>query len=80
MNGMVVWLNAWGTRFCAHAGAMAIQSGVLILALLLLDGLLKSRVRATLRYGIWLLVIVIWCCRRGWRFPQGSGIGSTTPR
>ena len=42
-------LNAVGQAFSVHAGSAFVQSSVLIGVLLVLDVLLRKRVRATLR-------------------------------
>jgi beta-lactamase regulating signal transducer with metallopeptidase domain len=49
-------INGMGREFCDHAATMFIQTGVLVAVLLGIDLLLRSRVRATLRYWIWMLV------------------------
>lgn len=73
MNAVADRLNEWGTLFCAQAWAMLLQSGLLILALYLLDGALKKHLRATLRYGLWLLVVVKLVLPPGLALPSGAG-------
>jgi len=51
-------LNTWGRTFCAYAWNVLLQSSVLIVLLLLLDLVLRRRVRAVVRYAVWLLVFV----------------------
>ena len=51
-------LNAWGRAFCAYAWNALLQSSALIVVLLVLDLLLRRRVRAVVRYTVWLLVFV----------------------
>ena len=58
MSEFVQWLNSVGNLFILFAIRMLIQSSVLILALWLLDFVLRRRVRAVVRYWIWLLVLV----------------------
>jgi len=58
MSEFVQWLNSVGNLFILFAIRMLIQSSVLILALWLLDLVLRRRVRAVVRYWIWLLVLV----------------------
>jgi beta-lactamase regulating signal transducer with metallopeptidase domain/protocatechuate 3,4-dioxygenase beta subunit/peroxiredoxin len=58
MNQSIVFLNAAGKGFVNIALPMLIQSSVLIVAMLVLDLLLRRRVKAVVRYGIWLLVLV----------------------
>lgn len=58
LNYVIAHLNAWGAPFCQYAWAMLIQSSFLIGALLVADALLRHRVRAVVRYGLWLLLLV----------------------
>jgi bla regulator protein BlaR1 len=57
MSGLISWLNSLGDGFVLFTIRMLIQSSVLILILLLLDFVLRRRVRAVVRYWIWLLVL-----------------------
>ncbi len=58
MSEFLSWLNTAGAAFVACAVRMLVQSSVLILAIVLLDLVLRRRVRAVVRYWIWLLVLV----------------------
>ena len=58
MNAVIEGLNAWGARFAGFALPMLLQSAVLITLLFALDLALRKRVRATLRYAVWMLVPV----------------------
>jgi len=58
MNAILEQINSAGLRFVEFALPMLIQSGVLILILLLADFALRKKVRAVFRYGIWLLVLL----------------------
>jgi len=58
MNGVLEQANSIGKAFVGFAGPMLVQSSVLILILLLADWLLRRRVRAVLRYWIWMLVLI----------------------
>jgi len=57
MNAILERLNSAGAWFVEFAVPMLVQSGVLILILLLVDLALRKRVRAVFRYWIWLLVL-----------------------
>ncbi len=57
MGELVHWLNTAGGVFVAWSGPMLIQSSVLILILAALDLVLRKRVKAVVRYWIWLLVL-----------------------
>ncbi|HUU16914.1 MAG TPA: M56 family metallopeptidase [Sedimentisphaerales bacterium] len=58
MNVILEQINSTGLRFVEFALPMFVQSGVLILILLLTDFALRKKVRAVFRYWIWLLVLV----------------------
>ncbi len=57
MGELVTVLNAAGGAFVAFAAHMLIQSSVLIILLAVLDLVLRRRVKAVVRYWIWLLVL-----------------------
>jgi beta-lactamase regulating signal transducer with metallopeptidase domain/protocatechuate 3,4-dioxygenase beta subunit/uncharacterized GH25 family protein len=52
------WFNNLGEGFCQFAWVMMAQVGVLVAFLLLLDLVLKNKVRAVVRYWLWSLVLV----------------------
>jgi hypothetical protein len=58
MNTIVAKVNALGASFIDHAGAMLVQSSLLVVLVLALDLCLRRRVRAGIRYWIWTLVLV----------------------
>jgi beta-lactamase regulating signal transducer with metallopeptidase domain/tetratricopeptide (TPR) repeat protein len=58
MNTLMEMLNTWGTRFAGFALPMLAQSAALIAVLYALDRLLRYRVRATVRYALWMLLLV----------------------
>jgi beta-lactamase regulating signal transducer with metallopeptidase domain len=57
MGELVNLLNTAGGAFVAFAGHMLIQSSVLIVILAALDLVLRKRVKAVVRYWIWLLIL-----------------------
>jgi hypothetical protein len=58
MNTILEHINTTGLRFVEYAFDVLIQSSVLIVILLLLDLLLRKKVRAVFRYWIWMLVLL----------------------
>jgi beta-lactamase regulating signal transducer with metallopeptidase domain/tetratricopeptide (TPR) repeat protein len=58
MNTLIESLNGWGGRFAGIALPMLLQSAVLILLLFALDLALRKKVRATIRYAVWMLALV----------------------
>lgn len=81
MNALIESLNEAGAVFGGFAGRMLVQSAVLVVVLYGLDRLLRGRVRASIRYGIWLLVLVKLLLPTGLSFPTGAGywLGRATP-
>ena len=57
MNTILEQINSAGGAFVDFALPMLVQSGILILILLLIDFLLRRKVRAVFRYWIWMLVL-----------------------
>jgi len=57
MGELVNLLNTVGGAFVVFAGHMLIQSSVLIVILAALDLVLRKRVKAVVRYWIWLLIL-----------------------
>ncbi len=73
INDSLTALNALGARFCDYAGSMFVQSGVLVVLLLFVDFLIRKRVRATLRYWIWMLVFMKLILPPSLSLPTGLG-------
>ena len=77
MNGtigrLIAGLNIVGQWFWAYAGSMFIQVSVLILFLLVLDFLLRKRIRAVFRYCLWMLVFVKLVLPTSLASPTGIG-------
>ncbi|HUW20216.1 MAG TPA: M56 family metallopeptidase [Sedimentisphaerales bacterium] len=57
MNAILENINSMGRAFVEFAVPMLLQSSVLILILLLVDLVLRGKVRAVFRYWIWMLVL-----------------------
>ncbi len=73
MDQLVTFLNASGRWFCQYAGAMFVQTGILIAALLFVDLFIHKRVRAALRYWMWMLVFVKLLLPPTLALPTGIG-------
>lgn len=60
MNTTILWdaINAFSGRVAGFAWDMLWQSSLLILLLFAVDGLFKRRLRASVRYALWLLVVI----------------------
>jgi len=57
MNAFIETINHWGTLFASFAWPMLWQSGLLIAVAFALDFLLARKVRAAVRYALWLAVL-----------------------
>jgi beta-lactamase regulating signal transducer with metallopeptidase domain len=58
MNAVLEQINSTGKAFVEFAVPMLVQSSVLIVILLLLDFVLRKKVKAVFRYCIWMLVLL----------------------
>jgi beta-lactamase regulating signal transducer with metallopeptidase domain len=58
MNTILEQINITGQRFIEYTFTVFVQSSLLIVILLLLDLLLRKKVRAVFRYWIWMLVLL----------------------
>jgi beta-lactamase regulating signal transducer with metallopeptidase domain len=73
MNAVLEPINSTGKAFVEFAGPMLIQSSVLILILLAVDLLLRKKVRAVLRYWMWMLVLIKLCLPTSLSVPMSFG-------
>jgi WD40 repeat protein/beta-lactamase regulating signal transducer with metallopeptidase domain len=58
LSSGVDFLNRFGQPFCDFAGTMLVQVTILVLVLLAIEFTMRNRVRAVVRYWLWLLVLV----------------------
>jgi beta-lactamase regulating signal transducer with metallopeptidase domain len=61
MNASIETLNQWGGSVSSFAWPMFWQSGLLIAVLLAFDFLFRRKIRASVRYALWLVVLVKLC-------------------
>jgi beta-lactamase regulating signal transducer with metallopeptidase domain len=61
MNSFVETLNQWGGNYLNFAWPMLWQSSLLIAALFAVDILFRRKIRASIRYALWLVVLVKLC-------------------
>jgi hypothetical protein len=61
MNSLIETLNQSGENFLSFAWPMLWQSSLLIAAVFAFDFLLRRRLRASIRYALWLVVLVKLC-------------------
>ncbi|TKJ37070.1 MAG: hypothetical protein CEE38_09210 [Planctomycetes bacterium B3_Pla] len=73
MNSCLAGLNDVGRWFCSFSANMLVQSGILIILLLVIDLLMRKRMRATFRYWIWMLVFVKLVLPPSLSMPTGIG-------
>lgn len=58
MNSFIETLNQWGGNFSSFAWPVLWQSSLLIAVVLAVDWLLARKLRAAVRYALWLVVLV----------------------
>jgi beta-lactamase regulating signal transducer with metallopeptidase domain/protocatechuate 3,4-dioxygenase beta subunit len=58
LNNVIEFMNRWGEIHWNFAAAMFLQASVLIVVLLCLDFAILRRLRASIRYSLWMLVLV----------------------
>ena len=73
LNNCLAVLNDIGRWFCSYSTEIFIQSGILIILLLIVDFLLRKRIRATFRYWIWMLVLLKLILPPAFSLPTGIG-------
>ena len=73
INPYITDLNNIGQGFWDYAAGIFIQSGVLIILLLVIDFLLRKRVRAVFRYCLWMLLFVKLVLPASFTLPTGIG-------
>ncbi len=73
MDQLVSFLNESGQAFCQYAGALFVQTAVLVAVLLVVDLLIRKRVRAAFRYWMWMLVFVKLLLPPTLSLPTGAG-------
>ena len=61
MNRLINALNEWGEHFGNFAVPMLWQSSVLIALLFGADFVLRRKLRASVRYALWLVILVKLC-------------------
>ena len=73
INDCLTEFNSAGRVFCIYAGRAFIQSALLVLLLFALDLVLRKRIRAVVRYCLWLLVLVKLVLPPALALPTGIG-------
>jgi beta-lactamase regulating signal transducer with metallopeptidase domain len=61
MNSFIETLNQWGGNFLSFAWPMFWQSSLLIAILFAFDFLFRRKIRASVRYALWLVILVKLC-------------------
>jgi beta-lactamase regulating signal transducer with metallopeptidase domain len=73
MDTIITFMNTTGKSFVGFSSSMLIQSSLLIIILLVLDALLRKKVRLVFLYGIWMLVLVKLVLPTTFSSPIGLG-------
>ena len=85
IDSCLVGLNNVGRVFWDYASGMFVQAGVLIVLLLIIDLLLRKRLRASLRCCLWMLVFIklvlppTLCLPMGIGYWYGDYVSSSSP-
>jgi beta-lactamase regulating signal transducer with metallopeptidase domain/Flp pilus assembly secretin CpaC len=61
MNSFIETLNQWGGNFLSFAWPMFWQSSLLTVILFAFDFLFRRKIRASVRYALWLVILVKLC-------------------
>lgn len=72
MNSFIETLNQSGGQFLTFAWPMFWQSSLLIVVLLAFDLLFRRKIRASIRYALWLVVLVKLCLPPALALPTGA--------
>ncbi|MCP4612020.1 MAG: PDZ domain-containing protein [Planctomycetes bacterium] len=72
-NSCITGLNSLGQGFWDYAADIFIQASVLIILLLIIDFLLRKRIRAVFRYCLWMLVFIKLILPASFSLPTGIG-------
>ena len=73
INAYITGLNNIGRGFWTYAAGIFIQASVLIVLLLVIDFLLRKRVRAVFRYCLWMLLFIKLVLPASFTLPTGVG-------
>jgi bla regulator protein BlaR1 len=73
MGTIISILNKAGEIFCQHGMTMLVQFGLLTSLLFLADILIRKRVKASLRYCLWILVLIKLVLPTTLTLPTGIG-------
>ncbi|MHC4751090.1 MAG: hypothetical protein ACYTFW_14625, partial [Planctomycetota bacterium] len=73
INTCITALNSIGQGFWDYAAGAFIQASVLIVLLLIIDFMLRKRVRAVFRYCLWMLLFVKLVLPASFTLPTGIG-------
>jgi len=79
MSSFVDSLNQVGATFCGFSWAMLLQSSVMIVVLYAVDMLIRRKVWAVVRYGVWMLVLVKLVLPPTLSVPTGIGYWVSVP-
>src|SRR5882762_7109456 len=73
MNSMVEMLNLWAGQALGIAWPMLWQSSLLIVVLFALDFMLRRKLRAAVRYALWLTLLLKLLLPPSFAFRSGVG-------
>jgi beta-lactamase regulating signal transducer with metallopeptidase domain len=79
LNAVIEGINKVGAGWWMFSTAMLVQASILIAIIFLLDLFLRKRIRAVVRYWIWMLVLVKLALPTSLSLPTGVGYWVENP-
>ncbi|MHC4111706.1 MAG: M56 family metallopeptidase [Planctomycetota bacterium] len=73
IHKFLIGLNNVGWGFCSYGVRMFVQSSVLIIMLIIIDFMLRKKVRAVFRYCVWMLIFIKLVLPPTLSLPTGIG-------
>src|ERR1051326_5403576 len=72
LNSVAETLNGWGSHFIRFAWPVFWQSSLLITAMFMVDFVARRRLRPSVRYALWLIVLAKLLLPPSLAFPTGA--------
>ena len=73
METIIISLNEMSDKLVSFMGPMLLQSSIVIVAIAAIDFILKSKVKAAVRYGLWMLILLKLVIPPNFALPTGIG-------
>ncbi len=73
METVIISLNEISDKLLSFMGSMLLQSSIIIIVIAAIDLILKSKVKAVIRYGLWMLILLKLVIPPDFALPTGIG-------